>query len=1132
MLLLALLLATQDDPARLSELLRSDRLEEREDAARRLKQLEKAAVPALTRLSADPDTETAGRARQILAAIDLRGRLGPALLAAMPGLDDRLAGADDRQWTLALRDAVARLRPKGPLRAADLEALAGPALRGADPEDATLDVPGLILNYGWRSAVPQLLEHVSGREVEWQRRDALAAILLLDREGTLRHLEKLLADPRSAVRARAALMLGDSEADETADRLVPLLRDPEDRVIEAALRALLALRARQAGEAIRPLLRSRNSERRALAAEALGRLRCRAAAEDVAALLRDGEPDPRIASAAALPRLLGARAEPLLVPLLRDPQDGVRAAAAQALLSLDAREAAPELLRLLEDSSSRPRDAAIEALRWLRCREAIPAVLKLAEHPVASTRARAQEFLVDLEAREALPVFARLAADPVPAVAISAVDHLVRTGGSAALPHLLALLPGASSDVRCQILGRLPELAGPDLLPRILALAVDPDGKVATEAIWAATHLDPWQARSGLRNLLDSPRDAIAAQAATALAWLGEPGLLPQLRERARRPGSLYYPALRRLLGEAPLEEVQSLLDDPSAELRLAAGEALRNRGQGGLLLGWIGHPDPERRWIALRAAYEVEPKRLDTHALRKVLKSGERSHRVAAAVLLRRAHASEAVPELRDLLKDPDLEVRKAGLEALGGLRDPGSRRAILALLDDRECLSTALRALGSLGDRESLTAVADFLEDPEGEVRIAAALASFRLGDPRGRQVLKTGMTLPSDRQRNRAVEAAEELGDPELLLEAARRLADPEDLMKGAATIVLEPLKALCKPSALRPFLSDSDSKVRRAGLVILGEWHDPEAPELAASSLSDPHPDVRAEAARTLASLEAVGAADRVRALLADPHERVRAAAAEALGTLGVKVDVLLHCLDDEDESVREAALRGLGRLGDRSAFAAIVRMASAREAGVRGNAARALGELGMAEAVPTLKAFLADRDARLVAIQALARIGKAADAPELLPLQGSGDDSVRRAATKALAELGHPRGIPPFFQAGNWNHLNGIRRPDVWMRLRSIRIRTGLQGPWKELLARIAREVGLPLEFTPAAAPEWAEAVRRVPRLPGGVTALELFLDLVGGDRVFILEPDRIRILPVKDAHAFWRVWLEEQATRK
>src|SRR5437870_437423 len=150
------LLHAQDDPSRqareLVEKLRSDQIDERDEAARKIKELGKVAIPELEKAAKNPDAEMSERAKLLLRFIEIRERLTPNLLKEIPAAADRLATGDDHAWTRIFLEAVARdqngVRLHPSLRRPDLESLAAPAVEGAMTADDRKDLCRFI--HLWR----------------------------------------------------------------------------------------------------------------------------------------------------------------------------------------------------------------------------------------------------------------------------------------------------------------------------------------------------------------------------------------------------------------------------------------------------------------------------------------------------------------------------------------------------------------------------------------------------------------------------------------------------------------------------------------------------------------------------------------------------------------------------------------------------------------------------------------------------------------------------------------------------------------------------------------------------------------------------------------------------------------------
>lgn len=204
--------------------------------------------------------------------------------------------------------------------------------------------------------------------------------------------------------------------------------------------------------------------------------------------------------------------------------------------------------------------------------------------------------------------------------------------------------------------------------------------------------------------------------------------------------------------------------------------------------------------------------------------------------------------------------------------------------------------------------------------------------------------------------------------------------------------------------RARLSSGDVEERRDAVTRLGALARPDAARAVVPALNDSAPVVRATAAR---------------AVLALPHEEASR--------------LLLPLLRDKQEFVRRETAYALGLTKSRSAVDDLIASLSTdKEAGVRGAAAVALGEIGDARAVPALSAALGRRIAatgilkratfrkseenefvRRAAAIALGQIGRRDGVPALIAAlsnERAGDD-VRRESARALGLIGDPATAP-------------------------------------------------------------------------------------------------------------------------
>jgi len=178
-----------------------------------------------------------------------------------------------------------------------------------------------------------------------------------------------------------------------------------------------------------------------------------------------------------------------------------------------------------------------------------------------------------------------------------------------------------------------------------------------------------------------------------------------------------------------------------------------------------------------------------------------------------------EHVQRIRDLLADPDRDVRATALNALVGLDTPDSGSLALNAFQDPDGFvrATAAKLLGDLGDPAHVVALSECLardSDPVARQRAAESLS--RLGGPGALEALAGGLADPMDRVRIAVVEGLAKIdpgyarlqlvrvlredavwevraraahalglsGDPEVLPGLRAALEDPNEFVRSAA------------------------------------------------------------------------------------------------------------------------------------------------------------------------------------------------------------------------------------------------------------------------------------------------------------------------------------------------------------
>jgi cyclophilin family peptidyl-prolyl cis-trans isomerase/HEAT repeat protein len=436
---------------------------------------------------------------------------------------------------------------------------------------------------------------------------------------------------------------------------------------------------------------------------------------DLGRLLADDEARVRRRAALAIGRVGLAEGVDLLLPRLQDPEPEVRQMVAFALGLLADRRAMDALRTALADASPLVQGRAAEALGLIGDQGSAAAIGAMVSgivragslasvnpddlgYPLAPP---AESFRLGVFALARLKAF-----DPLAAAVLDAQGQPVtqwwpvayalgRTPDKRAVPaltHLLAAGP-QSRVFAMRGLGALKaSTAVPALLPFVAGWRSDPSAAIA--ALRALAEIGDPRAVEPLVALLQA-RDVPPNLRLETIAGLG---------------------TLRAAAAVTPLLD---LVGDPWPPMRAAALRALRDIDLQQFLLVLSGL-EPDRSWAV----------------------------RAAMASLLGTLPADIAVPQLTELLKDPDRRVVPAVLDALVKVRAPRVERVLLDELgsDDVLVRAAAANGLGELKPPSTETALVTAYErgasDSLSAARIAALAALTKCGAAAATPTLKEAL------------------------------------------------------------------------------------------------------------------------------------------------------------------------------------------------------------------------------------------------------------------------------------------------------------------------------------------------------------------------------------------------------
>ncbi|WP_437614320.1 HEAT repeat domain-containing protein [Sorangium sp. So ce834] len=535
----------------------------------------------------------------------------------------------------------------------------------------------------------------------------------------------LTRDPRPAIVADAAQILGRRSSAKAVPRLAELTSHADDNVAVAAIEALGRVGGRSAVDALVSAVTSGNFFRVFPAIDVLGRSGDPRAIGPLSALLAD--PRYLLEAARALGRTGSRSAVAPLMRLLGRPSDAVARVAAVALAEL--RERYRERY-----GTAGPIDEA------LRGEAPAPGAARRLSQSLAGADTAEQVLICSvlgaIGGEDVLLDLTRLL-DAEPPVASAAAEALFQLSRSADSRVLAALRDGDSS----RRLLLLPLVRGAAAAGDVERCLADPDPEVRAAACDALARISEPSSARALFRLLDDPNPRVVHAATTAIQCLGGPDV-EALAIAAAREGtpSVRRTALRILAYFAPASALPIFLDgvrDPDLRTRERAIHGLASFAQPEALaaLAALAADASERvRAVAMRALGQSQRAPRVVDALLAGLGDEDAWVRYYACQALGKLGCEAAAGLIAERLRDESGQVRVAAIEALSAIKGDLALAALeqAAQASDTDMRRSALIGLGIAGRAESLPTLLGALSSPDVATRLVAVSAISGFSSP----------------------------------------------------------------------------------------------------------------------------------------------------------------------------------------------------------------------------------------------------------------------------------------------------------------------------------------------------------------------------------------------------------------
>lgn len=185
-------------------------------------------------------------------------------------------------------------------------------------------------------------------------------------------------------------------------------------------------------------------------------------------------------------------------------------------------------------------------------------------------------------------------------------------------------------------------------------------------------------------------------------------------------------------VGEAAVQPLIQLLDDPSAAVRHSAAHVLGKIKDARAVDALIGALNDDDAAVVLKAAFSLGQIG-DEKAVPALVELVGHEHREVQFTLMRvlEDYGTPAVPLLIRTLNHAEWQVREQAADILGAI---GDRDAVPALIQTLQDVHWAVRfaavtALKELGGADAKNAIYAMLDDPEERVRVLAQKALKRM-------------------------------------------------------------------------------------------------------------------------------------------------------------------------------------------------------------------------------------------------------------------------------------------------------------------------------------------------------------------------------------------------------------------
>lgn len=409
--------------------------------------------------------------------------------------------------------------------------------------------------------------------------------------------------------------------------------------------------------------------------------------------------------------------------------------------------------------------------------------------------ADASEIFTRLYKKERLPVYIRGLGDLKENVRQLYKETIARNGRISAVQALVDQLGSPDHIARKAAADLLIEFDDPSVALRVIPFVRHENRDVKKAAMDVLTSIRSDRAADAISPLLDDNDSWVRRKAIEAICKLKDKSTLPKLREVAVK--------------EKDIGAIKAIID--------AIGEIGESR-DAEMLLAFVKSEDMILRQISTAAVMNIAD--------------------------------SSIVPKVVELLMVDSVNLRRAAVDILNGLKDPKTAGALVRALKDGDwwVREIATDALSSLGGEKISSMIMGLLNDGDEYVRRSAVEFFCRVKDDAAFELL---VGLLGDKDwwvREKAITALGLIGDPKAIPYIEKLVDDKEIKWALPAALGRMGTKAALKP--LGALTRDNQRQIRLTAIEAVASINEPESLGLIKSAALDDDPEVAGAALKIL------------------------------------------------------------------------------------------------------------------------------------------------------------------------------------------------------------------------------------------------------------------------------------------